>query len=122
MRDRRQQHRPQANLEAALVQARSLVLDAPLGDTCAKQILRREKFSADRRTGRLVWVRFDRDLEPLVESSMDHQDRQRHVMEAGAVQMADVNSCASRTALQTPVCLPEDFPTSRLPKRKITSA
>jgi hypothetical protein len=83
-------------VEAALVQALALVLDTLVGHADAGQILRIEELGPDGRAGCTIRVRLDGYVQPLLERSADHRDGQRHIAEAGAVQVADVNVRASR--------------------------
>lgn len=83
-------------VEAVRVQTLPLVFDALVGHAYAGKILGIEKLGPDCRAGRTVRVRFDGNVQALIEGLMDHRDGQRHIAEARAVQVTDVNVRASR--------------------------
>jgi hypothetical protein len=72
-------------LEAVLVQALPLVLNALVAHAYAGQILGIEELGLAACADRTVRIRLDGNAQPLLERSVDHRDGQSHVAEARAV-------------------------------------
>src|SRR5262245_32557877 len=85
-------------LEAILVQAFSLIFDAPIGHAHSGKIFRIEELGAEGRAGSAIWVSFNRNLQTFFQGLLDHRDSQWHVAKACAVQVTDVNVRASRSS------------------------